>query len=54
MGHHQDPAQSSCERKLFLSKYSNGRITDLWNISNHHMQKGTGFFKDGILVVHFI
>jgi hypothetical protein len=52
-GHNQDAVKSSYEGKLSLSLDQNRRIIALWNINGHQVQKGTGFFKDQILVVNF-
>ncbi|QJP35690.1 hypothetical protein F0365_15415 [Nonlabens sp. Ci31] len=52
-GHNQDAAQSSYKGKLTLSMDKNRRIIALWNISGDQVQKGTGFFKDQILVINF-
>jgi hypothetical protein len=52
-GHNQDAVKSSYEGKLSLSLDENSRIIALWNISGDQVQKGTGFFKDQILVINF-
>ena len=52
-GNNQDAVQSSYKGKLSLSLDENSRIIALWNISGDQVQKGTGFFKDQILVINF-
>lgn len=52
-GSNQDAAKSSYEGALELSLDINDRIVALWNIGNDQVQKGTGFFKDNILVINF-
>lgn len=39
--------------KLSLSLDENNRIIAQWVINNDQVQNGNGFFKDGILVIHF-
>lgn len=52
-GHNQDAFNSSYEGTLELSLDIHQRIVALWNISGGQVQKGTGFFKDNLLVINF-
>ncbi|PPK94033.1 hypothetical protein LY01_02255 [Nonlabens xylanidelens] len=52
-GHNQDVSQSRYEGILELSLDQHKRIIASWIISGNQLQKGTGFFKDNILVINF-
>lgn len=52
-GRNQDALKSSYEGKLSLSLDETRRVIALWEINGGQVQKGTGFFKDQILVVNF-
>ncbi|WP_438968962.1 hypothetical protein [Nonlabens sp.] len=52
-GQNQDAFKSTYDGTLELSVDAHQRIVALWNISGDQVQKGTGFFKDNILVINF-
>lgn len=52
-GHNQDAAQSSYKGQLHLTLDAHKRVVALWQIGHDQVQRGTGFFKDRILVINF-
>lgn len=52
-GQNQDAFNSTYDGTLELALDAHQRIVALWNISSDQVQKGTGFFKDNILVINF-
>lgn len=53
IGSNQDNSNASYKGTLTLSVNSEGRIIAKWLISGDQLQRGTGFFKDNILVINF-
>ena len=52
-GYNQDETDITYKGTLNLTLDSNNRIIAKWLINNSQKQFGTGFFKDGILVINF-
>lgn len=53
IGSNQDETNNTYKGTLTLSVDDNNRIIGKWLINNSQKQFGTGFFKDGILVINF-
>ena len=53
IGSNQDETDSTYKGTLNLTLDYNNRIIAKWLINNSQKQFGTGFFKDGILVINF-
>lgn len=53
VGSNQDAQENNYKGTLTLALDANNRITAQWFINNEQTQKGTGFFKDNILVINF-
>jgi len=53
IGNNQDEGDSTYKGILTLTLNAQGRIKALWKINGDQVQKGTGFFKDNILVINF-
>ena len=53
VGTNQDNDGNGYKGTLKLNIDQNNRINALWMISNDQIQKGTGFFRDNILVINF-
>mgnify|MGYP000468791561 FL=1 len=52
-GTNQDRDQTAYKGVLELELNANNKINAFWTIGQNQTQKGTGFFKDDILVVNF-
>ncbi|MFD0993567.1 hypothetical protein [Tenacibaculum geojense] len=52
-GNNQDEDGSSYSGTLTLTVDVNKRIIATWTIGDSQVQKGTGFFKNNILVINF-
>ncbi len=52
-GTNQDETSASYEGTLSLKLSPDGRIKAHWFINGDQIQKGTGFFKNNILVLNF-
>lgn len=52
-GTNQDLERTSYKGVLELELNADNKINAFWTIGNAQTQKGTGFFKDDILVVNF-
>lgn len=52
-GSNQDGEGNSYKGTLTLTLDHNNRIEAKWIISHDQFQKGTGFFRDNILVINF-
>ncbi len=52
-GINQDREQTTYKGVLELELNTNNKINAFWTIGQNQTQKGTGFFKDDILVVNF-
>ena len=53
IGSNQDETAITYKGTLTLTLDNNNRIIAKWLINNSQKQFGTGFFKDGILVINF-
>jgi len=53
VGSNQDAEENNYKGTLTLAVDTNDRITAKWFINNEQVQKGTGFFRDNILVINF-
>ncbi|MFD1294180.1 hypothetical protein ACFQ5N_10065 [Lutibacter holmesii] len=53
VGSNQDASAHTYKGTLHLTLDENQRILATWRIENNQTQVGTGFFKDGILVINF-
>ncbi|NRT16686.1 hypothetical protein HNP99_003058 [Flavobacterium sp. 28A] len=53
VGSNQDAEENNYKGRLTLALDINNRITAKWFINNEQLQKGTGFFKNDILVINF-
>ncbi|NKI27530.1 hypothetical protein HCG49_13250 [Arenibacter sp. 6A1] len=53
LGKNQDDTENTYKGILSLSLDENNRIIAKWLINSTQEQKGTGFFKDNILVINF-
>jgi len=52
-GSNQDKSSDVYKGELTLTLDHNNRIIATWLINNEHVQFGTGFYKDHILVINF-
>lgn len=53
IGNNQDAEKHTYKGVLSLALDANKRIVAKWLINNEQEQKGTGFFKNNILVINF-
>ena len=53
VGSNQDAEENNYKGTLTIALDTNNRITAKWFINNEQVQKGTGFFKNDILVINF-
>ena len=53
IGHNQDDSGINYQGTLSLTLDDNNRCVANWFINENQKQFGTGFFKDGILVINF-
>lgn len=53
IGSNQDDSENTYKGTLDLVLDENNRIKAKWLINNDHVQLGTGFFKNNILVINF-
>lgn len=53
LGTNQDAEENNYKGTLTIALDTKNRITAKWLINNEQVQKGTGFFKNNILVINF-